>query len=54
VQVHQIRKLAQLEQPGAHQLAWATVMARMRRKTLVVCHTCHDPIHNRQPTATAA
>jgi hypothetical protein len=29
-------------------------MARKRRKTLVVCHPCHDAIHNRQPTTNAA
>jgi hypothetical protein len=54
VQVHQIRKLAQLNQPGADQPAWMNLMARKRRKTLVVCHPCHDTIHNRQPTTTAA
>jgi hypothetical protein len=54
VQVHQIRKLAQLNQPGADQPAWANLMARKRRKTLVVCHPCHDTIHNRPPIATAA
>jgi hypothetical protein len=54
VQVHQIRKLAQLEPAGADRPAWKAVMARKRRKTLVVCHPCHDTIHNRQPTAAAA
>jgi Type II intron maturase/AI2M/AI1M-like, HNH endonuclease len=54
VQVHQIRKLAQLEPAGADQPMWKTVMARKRRKTLVVCHPCHDTIHDRQPTAIAA
>lgn len=54
VQVHQIRKLAQLNQSGADQPAWANLMARKRRKTLVVCHPCHDTIHSRHPTATAA
>jgi hypothetical protein len=29
-------------------------MARKRRKILVVCHPCHDTIHDRHPTATAA
>jgi hypothetical protein len=53
VQVHQIRKLAQLDQLGADQPPWAALMARMRRKTLVVCHPCHETIH-RQPAATAA
>jgi Type II intron maturase len=54
VQVHQIRKLAQLNQPGAEQPVWASVMVRKRRKTLVVCHPCHEAIHTRRPTATAA
>jgi len=50
VQVHQIRKLAQLDKLGADQPTWATVMVRKRRKTLVVCHPCHDAIHDRHPT----
>ena len=54
VQVHQIRKLAPLEPAGADQPAWKAVMARKRRKTLVVCHACHDTIHDRQPTTAAA
>ena len=29
-------------QPGPAQPAWAAVMARKRRKTLVVCRPCHD------------
>ena len=45
VQVHQIRKLAQLGQPGPGQPAWANLMASMLRKTLVVCHPCHEAIH---------
>jgi hypothetical protein len=54
VQVHQIRKLAQLDKPGPGLPPWAVLMARKRRKTLVVCHPCHDAIHHRQPTATTA
>jgi hypothetical protein len=54
VQVHQIRKLAQLEPPGADQPTWAKVMVRKRRKTLVVCHPCHDTIHNRHRTTQSA
>ena len=52
VQVHQIRKLADLqksEQPERPE--WMQIMARRRRKTLVVCGACHASIHNRQPTA---
>jgi group II intron reverse transcriptase/maturase len=52
VQVHQVRKLADLTRQGKPQPAWAQLMARKRRKTLVVCFSCHEHIHARQPTAT--
>jgi hypothetical protein len=51
VEVHQVAKLADLARPGRPQPAWAHLMARMRRKTLVVCIPCHQAIHARQPTA---
>jgi group II intron reverse transcriptase/maturase len=52
VEVHQVAKLAGLHKPGQPQPAWAALMTRMRRKTLVVCAPCHhQAIHNRQPTA---
>jgi hypothetical protein len=42
VQVHQLRKLADLERPGLPEVPeWAWIMARRRRKTLVVCARCH-------------
>jgi hypothetical protein len=50
VRVHQIRKLADLDPPGPHQARRKKVMADRRRKTLVVCTTCHDHIHAGQPT----
>jgi group II intron reverse transcriptase/maturase len=53
VVVHQVRKLASLGKPGPDQPRWATVMANMRRKTLVVCAACHDVIHH-TPVAHAA
>lgn len=52
VEVHQVRRMADLTRPGWAQPAWAQVMARMRRKTLVVCKACHDAIHGRQPATT--
>jgi group II intron reverse transcriptase/maturase len=53
IQVHQIRKLTDLNPPGTPQPDWTKIMAKRRRKTLIVCHTCHDTIHNRKPaTAT--
>lgn len=52
VQAHQVRKLTDLTKPGRPQPAWAHYMAKRRRKTLVICPTCHDGIHARQPTTT--
>jgi group II intron reverse transcriptase/maturase len=53
VAVHQVAALRQLGKPGPDQPAWATLMARMRRKTLIVCAPCHDWIHA-NPVAHAA
>ncbi|MFI7154823.1 reverse transcriptase domain-containing protein [Nonomuraea sp. NPDC050022] len=50
-QVHQVGKLADLGRLGQEQPEWARLMAKRRRKTLVVCRPCHDRIHNRQPVA---
>jgi group II intron reverse transcriptase/maturase len=54
IQVHQVRKLADLERQGQPQPAWAQLMARRRRKTLVVCATCHKHTHAGQPTTTTS
>ncbi|MEU2030741.1 hypothetical protein [Nocardia amamiensis] len=51
VEVHHIRKLAELGIPGPIQPQWMTAMANRRRKTLVVCATCHSHIHTGQPSA---
>ncbi len=45
VTVHQVAGLRQLGTPGTGQPAWAALMARRRRKTLIVCAACHDYIH---------
>ena len=45
VDVHQVARLARLGGPGPGQPAWAALMARKRRKTLVVCQPCHEVIH---------
>jgi len=50
VQVHHVRALADLVTPGRPQPVWSQLMARMRRKTLVVCPPCHEKIHNRHPS----
>jgi group II intron reverse transcriptase/maturase len=45
-QVHHIRKLADLRRPGQREKPlWVQRMAARRRKTLVVCQTCHEAIH---------
>jgi len=51
VEVHHVRKLADLARPGPLQPLWAKAMANRRRKTLVVCASCHDQIHAGQPAA---
>ena len=50
VQVHHVRALADLVTPGRPQPEWSQLIARMRRKTLVVCPPCHEQIHNRHPS----
>jgi hypothetical protein len=51
VEVHHIRHLKDLKQPGrAPKPAWVEMMAARRRKTLVVCHRCHDGVHANTPT----
>jgi hypothetical protein len=51
VDAHHVRKLADLARPGQPQPAWNQLMAKRRRKTLIVCTACHAAIHNGQPTA---
>jgi group II intron reverse transcriptase/maturase len=51
VQVHQVRKLADLTATGQPQPAWAQLMTRMRRKTLIVCPPCHEDVHTGKPAA---
>jgi AI2M/AI1M-like HNH endonuclease/type II intron maturase len=52
VEVHHIRKLADLEKPGRREKpVWVKQMAARRRKTLVVCRKCHEEIHAGTSTA---
>src|SRR3989475_252646 len=53
VAVHQVTGLKELGKPGPGQPAWAALMAKKRRKTLIVCAVCHDWIHA-NPVAHAA
>lgn len=48
--VHHIRKLADLKRRGRREVPpWVRTMAGRRRKTLVVCRTCHMAIHAGSP-----
>jgi hypothetical protein len=50
IEVHHIRKLADLHKPGRRELpGWAIVMARRRRKTLVLCEACHEDVTQGRP-----
>jgi group II intron reverse transcriptase/maturase len=45
VEVHHIRKLADINRPGRRPKAtWEKIMSARKRKTLVVCKPCHDDI----------
>jgi len=47
IEVHHIRKLADLKKPGRKEKPlWVQRMAAIRRKTLVVCKACHEAIHH--------
>jgi hypothetical protein len=51
LQVHHIRKLADLNQPGRpDKPSWMHLMAMRRRKTLVICGRCHEDIHTGRAT----
>ena len=46
IEVHHVRRLKDLQsKERAEQPEWAKRMAARRRKTLIVCHTCHTGIH---------
>ncbi|WP_326770356.1 reverse transcriptase domain-containing protein (plasmid) [Streptomyces sp. NBC_01591] len=48
VEVHHVAKLADLGRSG-NRPPWADLMAARKRKTLVVCGSCHADIHGRSP-----
>jgi Type II intron maturase len=55
IQVHHVRKLADLKVKGRRERPlWMQMMAARRRKTLVVCARCHADIHAGRPTRTRA
>jgi hypothetical protein len=46
LEVHHVRKLAELARPGRQDKpAWMHLMAMRRRKTLITCRRCHQDIH---------
>jgi group II intron reverse transcriptase/maturase len=50
IEVHHIRALKDLEKyPGREKPKWVQIMAARRRKTLVLCHTCHMDIQYGRP-----
>ncbi len=50
IEVHHIRKLSDINKTGRRgKPDWVKLMASRRRKTLVLCHSCHQKIHNGQP-----
>ncbi|MGW3168469.1 group II intron reverse transcriptase/maturase [Streptomyces sp. NPDC001142] len=50
--VHHIRKMADLKRPGRpDRPSWVVLMARKKRKTLIVCETCHQDIHAGRATS---
>jgi hypothetical protein len=53
VEVHHIKKLADLDKQGNNPPSWVRKMAARRRKTLVVCKQCHLDIHAGRPTRIA-
>jgi hypothetical protein len=46
IEVHHVRALADLPEPGKPQPRWSQVMRQRRRKSLVVCGSCHGMIHS--------
>lgn len=45
MEVHHIRKLADINRPGRRpKAAWEKIMSARKRKTLVVCQKCHEDI----------
>jgi hypothetical protein len=50
IEVHHIRKLADLKKKGRKELPdWAKIMIIRHRKTLVLCKNCHTAIHAGKP-----
>lgn len=46
IEVHHIRKLADLKRKGTTKAEWQKRMIARNRKTLIVCQKCHNDIHH--------
>jgi group II intron reverse transcriptase/maturase len=50
IEVHHIRALKDLENyPGREKPRWVKIMAARRRKTLILCRTCHQDVQYGRP-----
>jgi AI2M/AI1M-like HNH endonuclease len=50
IEVHHIRALKDLNTyDGREKPRWMKIMAARRRKTLVLCRTCHNDLHAGRP-----
>ncbi len=50
VEVHHIRKISDLHKPGRiAKPTWQIVMSMRRRRTLILCRSCHDDLHAGRP-----
>jgi group II intron reverse transcriptase/maturase len=50
VEMHHIRKMADLKRPGQREKPlWMQIMIARRRKTIAVCRTCHMDIQHNRP-----
>ncbi|MER6549699.1 reverse transcriptase domain-containing protein [Streptomyces sp. NPDC001250] len=49
VEVHHVKSLSHLQRAGEPSPVWMKLMAERRRKTLVVCGSCHERIHGAKP-----
>ena len=49
IEVHHVRKLAEVAEPINERTDWKKYMASRQRKTLVVCQRCHKTIHAGKP-----
>jgi group II intron reverse transcriptase/maturase len=50
LEVHHIRKLSDVNRPGkCEKPLWQLVMSMRKRKTLILCRSCHDDLHAGRP-----